>query len=225
MIHATMATTPERVTYAAKAFRTLLHQTDRRSLYVNGTREDIGEDLAEVLQDGLGVQVFFTPDGDLADFGKFYPKVREEDVWLTVDDDLIYPADYVRRIVEGLERYPGAVVSFHGAKLQRPFVSYYRSRKSYPCLQTVEHDERVDVGGTGVMAFPPGMCPYLGEPWPYMADLVVARWAKRAGVSIVVLKHEHGWLKHQAIDHSQTIFSRFAKHDEFQTWYCRRYIL
>ena len=221
---ATMATTPDRAHHAALAFGTLHAQTDRRILYFNGGEVDMTPDLYRRLE-ALGVDIMFAPAGDLADAGKLWPPVDCEDLWLLVDDDLLYPRDYVDVIKSGIERHPGCIVTFHGCDLVRPFAAYYRSRSVYRCLGHVPNDRPVDVGGTGVMAFAPGIDPAIAEVWPYMADLLVARWSKSAQVPIVVLGHAGDWIVHQDIDHTKTIFNQFARNDKFQTWFAGRYVL
>jgi hypothetical protein len=219
-----MATTPDRARYAVYALRSLQHQVDRFTLYFNGTEAGMEEDTRREIE-RTGCDIMFSPAGDLTDAGKFYPVIAEDDNWLTVDDDLLYPPDYVERFKVGLDKYPTAILTFHGVTLTKPFVSYYRSRTVFRCLGEVTHDEHVMIGGSGVACLPPSFIFHREEEWPYMGDLILARAAKLEGVSIVCLSHKAGWIQHQAIDHSQTIFSRFSRNDAFQTWFANRYLL
>ena len=45
--------------------------------------------------------------GDIGDRGKFYWCEKIKGIHLTVDDDILYPADYVEKIVEGMNRNKG----------------------------------------------------------------------------------------------------------------------
>lgn len=222
MTTATMATTPGRAQYAVKAFGSLVGQADYLHLYFNGDEHEMSWETGRDLID-MGVRIHFATNGDLADLGKFYPPAPG--VRITVDDDLIYPPDYVATLLDGLKRYPGCIVTFHGVDVHPQPQSYYRNRNVYRCLGTVEEDRPVMVGGSGVMAFPDGVQIWYADPWPFMADLVVARWAREHGFKIWVLAHAEGWIRHQEIDHRETIYTRFARSDEFQTWFVRRYIV
>jgi len=55
------------------------------------------------------------------------------------DDDLIYPKDYAKKMVEAIERYNRkAIVSFHGTVVNRlPIATYYQDRGVYPCLRLI----------------------------------------------------------------------------------------
>jgi hypothetical protein len=83
----------------------------------------------------------------------------------------------------------------------------------------------VDVGGTGVMLIPAGVKVQIEETWPYMADLLMARAAREARIPIIVAAHTEGWIKHQDVDLSKTIYTQHSKCDRFQTWYAARYLL
>ena len=139
---------------------------------------------------------------DAGDAGKFAFSARhsgEADVWLTCDDDLVYPPDYVAKILVGLERYEHqAAVSFHGARLHDAPKSYRGSREVFSCLKTVHRDQPVHVLGTGTLAFPSRLLrPTLNDfPVKNMADLWFAKLLQAKAIPAVVLAHEEGWLKH-----------------------------
>src|ERR1700751_3970405 len=58
---------------------------------------------------------FDHPLGDIADNGKFYEADKVDGYHLTCDDDLIYPKDYIEKIINGIENNNRkAVVGFHG---------------------------------------------------------------------------------------------------------------
>ena len=44
---------------------------------------------------------------DYTDNSKFYWLPKSEGIYLSCDDDLIYPPDYVETILEGMRKYPG----------------------------------------------------------------------------------------------------------------------
>ena len=64
MTTATMATTPERQTWAVAAMRTLVHQTEARHLYFNGTELEMTDDVRAQLEK-MFVVIQFAPAGDL----------------------------------------------------------------------------------------------------------------------------------------------------------------
>lgn len=146
---------------------------------------------------------------NLTDNGKFYflDHITEPEIYLTCDDDLIYPPDYVKRMVEAIEHYK-CIVSFHGRQLLGTGIDYYTGHKSFHCLHGVIHDEMVDVVGTGVCGFdtryfhPKGLA---FSPDQKMSDLIFSLEAAKQGKQMGVLSHAPKWITH--IDNKETIHS------------------
>jgi hypothetical protein len=116
----------------------------------------------------------------------------EDTIWVGVDDDLIYPPDYISTLVAGLERHPGSIVSFHGWKIDEDGECY---AENYRCLENVADDVQVHVAGTGVCAF------HLSTIRPVMrdfesvnADVWLAVRAQERGIPRHVLAHRSYWL-------------------------------
>ena len=73
---------------------------------------------------------------------------------LVCDDDIDYPADYVEKLVDGIERHGRrAVVGFHGCVLRAPLVDYHTSRRLLHFSRSLGEDTAVHVLGTGVAGF------------------------------------------------------------------------
>ena len=148
------------------------------------------------------------PVENLTDNGKFYglDRITEPEYYFTLDDDLIYPPDYVEKTLEALKVY-GCIVSHHGRRLLGTGLNYYKGHKAFRCLDEIKEAERIDVPGTGVMAFdtryfhPKGLA---HDPRQRMSDLIFAEAAAKAGKQIGVLPHPLGWIKH--INNKETIY-------------------
>lgn len=113
-------------------------------------------------------------------------------IWLAVDDDLIYPSDYVESIVAGLERHPGSIVSFHGWKMDETGECYV---ENFRCLEAVADDVAVHVAGTGVCAFHlDTIRPTMTDFESVNADVWLALRAQERGIPRVVLAHRSYWL-------------------------------
>lgn len=138
-------------------------------------------------------------------------------IYLSCDDDLIYPPDYVKVMKERLEHYE--IVTCHGRNFNSfPIKSYYKSAGSkYRCLDKVSTDVPVMVGGTGCMAFRPANFSVSLADFPskYMADVHLAIAAKKQGKRIMCIAHEAGWIKYQPVN--DTIYDRFRDNDKEQT--------
>jgi len=198
-VHVFMATYPGGFDKVGDAVRSLLTQSvpiESLTLHVNGTTRppNIPRDprvsvaLSEI---------------NHADNGKFLHMEGKTGFFLTVDDDLDYPIDYVEHMVAEIERHGRkAIVGVHGAKL--PFgppltrwSQYKELRRSH--VFTNEHGSRLpmDVLGTGTVGFHSS----LGHPSALqmdslrMVDLHVAVWARKRKIPMFLIPRRRDWLK------------------------------
>lgn len=178
-VWATMATIPERAGARAMAVESLLPQVDR--LIVSFGHE-------------AGDQV------------KFDCCQEARDVFiLGVDDDLVYPPDYVERTVAGLQEYGyGAVVGWHGFTINQD-----GSREdTYRCLGPVDERVKVDVIGTGVVGFHSDVLQLVPSDFPTRnaAMFWVAVKATELGLPLVILPHTERWFP-AYVEHQRTMWS------------------
>lgn len=187
-----MASFKAREAALGQMVQSILPQVDRLHVYLNDY-----DGLPSILRhDKIAVASL----GDLGDTGKFfyvehYVDYDDDIVWFTCDDDLLYPADYVDRMLKKLK--PGEVVSCHGSILRQPADTYRNSRTTYACLRRVKHDVRVHVVGTGVTAFHSSTIAPMVTDFPVknMADIWFAKLLQERQIRATVIAHEAGWLK------------------------------
>jgi hypothetical protein len=141
---------------------------------------------------------------------KLYWADKWAGIYCSVDDDLLYPPDYVSRMVDAIERTNRrALVTVHGrVYLGRPNginqvapqgIGHYD--RNVPCDRAVNH------GGTGVMAWDAGQLKLPTEfPHRNMADLQVAVWAQQNHVPMWLLAHEVNWIKNLAMSDPDGLF-------------------
>ena len=184
----------------------ILPQVDELHIYLN----DYGV-VPQYMKQLQNIVPHLHPAGDLGDAGKFYTVHQHQGYYLSLDDDLIYPKDYVERLIAKIEQYKRqAVISYHGRNLKAgPISSYYRrsARNLYRCLSTIKEDQRVQIGGTGVMGFHTSLLQlHIKDfPVPNMADVWMGKKCQDNNYPIYVAAHRKGWLQHAPINMSQTI--------------------
>ena len=91
MIRAHLATFPIRAGILMQTVATILPQVDRLCICLN-EYDAIPPELAD--HDRIEAMI---PDRDLKDAGKFAFDVAPDDFVFSIDDDILYPADYVAR--------------------------------------------------------------------------------------------------------------------------------
>lgn len=159
--------------------------------------------------------------GDIGKFGGF--QYGEEDFYyFTCDDDLIYPPDYCERMIEWIDFFEKkAVVSLHGSYLSElPIKSYYRNRKTIPCLGDEDDLVRVIFPGTGCAAFHSSTVRPLMKDFkvPNMADIWFGLILQREEVPAIVLPHSGDYLTYNPdLPLQDTIWGRYNKDDFVQT--------
>ena len=206
-ITACMAAIPSRENVLRQVVGSIINQVDELIIYLNGY------DKVPNFLLSYKIKVYQSQheNGDLGDAGKFYKVGQLKGFILSIDDDLIYPPDYVQKLISKINSYGRqAVISFHGRVLKSAKINNYYSKSSrefYRCLRTVKGDHPVHIGGTGVMGFHSSVIKITVNDFkiPNMADVWLAKKAQEQNIPIVVSEHEDGWIKHAAIDMTKTI--------------------
>jgi hypothetical protein len=157
-------------------------------------------------------------DNSLGDSAKFLHVEECDGYYCSGDDDLIYPKEYARTHVNAIKTYK-AITTFHGRRYdKRPLLHYKKDfTLNLHCLNTVEKDTQVQVGGTGVMAFDTNrfkvtICDFK---MPNMADLWVGLLAKEQNIPIMVLAHRLNTFRYMK-PRGKTIWQT-TKDDSYQT--------
>lgn len=216
MILAAMATMPERIRTLEQVVAALRPQVDELRVYLNNFERvpDFLTSREMVLSAAAA--------GDVGDAGKFYWFDKEQcDYYFTVDDDLLYPTNYVARLIEEFEaRKRTVVVGVHGFVFSTPIESYVRSRKErYKSTAALDQAHTVHVLGTGTTVLHPATIRLSMADFPRrnMADLQLAIAAQRQQVPMIVIPRPAGWI-HELEDPSHppsgfSIWQEVKAHD------------
>lgn len=210
-----MATLPERQYFASRAIHSLLPQCDVMNVVFNNY-DKIPDWVAHLPKVHAVIG-----DNHLGDAMR-YTIPPEPGYFFTVDDDLIYPPTYVSDMIIGIEDYKRkCIVTLHGRNLKPgKRTGYYDPANRldvHRCLMTVNRDERVEFGGTGVMAWHTDTFTFDVSKVERrnMADIWVGIQAFQAGVPIMVLAHEIGYLTYNLPQDRWTIHG--AEHGNPET--------
>ena len=215
-----IATIKERKENLKLTVDSLINQVDKLIIYQNGYYDNtdfLNNEKIEVLSSLItGI--------DMGDAGKFFKvgEYKEYFYYLSVDDDLIYPPDYVNNLISNLKKYDNKViVSHHGRIMKENPKSYYKDFEvGFRCLDEVTDEIEIDFGGTGVMGFHTSTVKNLTFDMfksPNMADIWVGKYAKENNIPIIILKHNEGWLK-TSLNKSETntIFRKYLNDHTIQ---------
>jgi len=159
-------------------------------------------------------------DNEKGDAYKFTNLNISDGYFLTIDDDLIYPENYTKYVIDKIEEYNRkSIITFHGRSFNEfPINSYYNVKTNVSHFKSrLNEDIKVQFGGTGVMGFHTDLLKldlnYF--KYPNMADIWIGKYAKERSIDIVCSKRKKNFILQQDIDES--IYGSYNRGDEIQT--------
>lgn len=223
MIVANLETYPPRRSALVDVAARIAPQVDQLNIVLN----EYDAELPELKSFDNVVQIL--PAEDTKDVGKFYPDVSDAEFVALIDDDLVYPQDYIIRAIESLKALgPGRFCAgYHASMYQKPakptslktlvrWLRYGESRiAEYRKVFTFDKGQSealiVDqvASGTAIMrgtdmpsyAFMAGSQKYV--------DVRLARWCFENAITPVVLPRSEGWFGR--VEFEETIYRTFTK--------------
>lgn len=222
MIIATLATYPPRLNNLETVITAISPQVDRLRIVLNEFKE-----IPEICREIDNVEAVI-PSADSKDTGKFLLPVCADDWLFTIDDDIYYPADYVRQSIAALEmtEVPNAIGGYHGSIYTRH--KYLNSRFLGRILGRNEnfivgqrriigfsfelpHAMIVDQLGTGVALMKGSDAPpfeRVAHAQKYV-DVAAARWWFENGRTLICLPRPAEWIT-ERIPEGETIVGSFT---------------
>lgn len=197
----------------------LINQVDKLYVYQNGYKE-IFDFLIHTK-----IKVISSLDTgiDMGDAGKFYTIEKHKNCYyLSCDDDIIYPNDYVKNIINNLKKYNNKVIVTHHGRTMKPnATSYYNEiEKGFRCLDEITEEQTIDFGGTGVMGMYVNLVEGLNFSYfksPNMGDIWVGKYAKENKIPIIILPHKENWIgTSMTLTETDTISRRYRSNHEIQ---------
>jgi hypothetical protein len=167
---------------------------------------------------------------DLGDIGKFYNIENENGYYFTIDDDIIYPSDYVQKMVKLIDNLQRkAIVGVHGCVINtKAMNNYYKDRNLTHYRAALQQNRKVHIIGTGTAAFHTSTIRIkLSDfPKPNMADIWFALLAQQQNVPMILIPRQQLWLKDvpQALQMTSIYSQSKGKgHGAYQTKIIRDY--
>lgn len=211
-----------------EALLSLVNQDVNIYVYFNNFKCIVPSEIQKIIGDNKNITPFFSEieQGDLTDFGGFY-KVHELDgYFISCDDDLIYPPNFVKNITEACKRYENkAIVGYHGRIYQKfPAKTYYHGYSELLHIsQDLKKDRNVHIVAGCAMCFHTSTfdinikhIDYI--EYPRMKDIHISIEAKRQGVKRIVLAHEKNYFQlSDKYDPKQSIHKQEHRADKKQT--------
>lgn len=201
-----MATMPSRTEALKTALDSIYNQADKINIYLNNF-----ESIPEFLEDDK-ININMSQDhGDIGDAGKFFCCEEVKGYHFTVDDDIIYPQDYARVLIDGIEKYKRKyLIGIHASTFKKKFIGYRESRHQYHCKLALIKDTPVHMLGTGTLGYHTDTIKLTRSvfEYPNMADTWLCKFCQEKRIGMVALKRLKGWIKLIDIPPSDTIYGQ-----------------
>lgn len=190
-----MSSFPARKNGMVKVIKQLISQCDKMLIWLN----DYDKVPSELKQFGNKIEVHLAGKLSCLKENGRYTWIDEykDAYYLTVDDDINYPKDYVQQMVAEINRYKqNAIVSFHGTIFAND-----KSETFYSFQMDVPYNIQVHRVGGGVMGLVPEKiklkCPKMQELVTWDGDASLSVWATQHKVKKYVVAHRKGYLTEQ----------------------------
>lgn len=149
------------------------------------------------------------------------------------DDDLIYPEDYLMKLIAGCNVH-NAAVSLHGGRIKQfPTDKYYNGgRKMYSWNRLLKEDTKVDIIGNGVALYkrawftPEELAAlYKDAPTVSMDDIIMSCTLANMGIDRYVLAHGPRLVQHKPIKPTDNyVYDQYKNSDLFQVGYINTHL-
>ncbi|HEY5107642.1 MAG TPA: hypothetical protein VII73_12870 [Caulobacteraceae bacterium] len=156
--------------------------------------------------------------GDLHASSRFLvlQKLTVPSVVVIADDDILYPADYVDRLVFALAQVAGrGIVGVHGRIFLAPYRSYVADARVMHFSHGLTAPCNVHELGTGTCAFVSDRLGLDPRKWDHtgMDDINLAIEAQRQGLPRIAIARAAGWLKAYAQAQPDSLWLRTLRDD------------
>jgi glycosyltransferase involved in cell wall biosynthesis len=215
-----MATYPGGFDTVNDAIKSLLEQTkqvDKIILHVNSNKPPENLPVSSRLEVRLCQE-------NAADNGKFKYMDEFTGYFLTVDDDICYPPDYVEKMLSYVDRYDRtSIIGVHGVVFPTgPPISrwseYREQRRTHTFTTANSSFTRVNCLGTGTIAFHSqvGIPNFERFDTMRMVDLHIAVWAQEFSIPMFSCPRNINWLTEFDIEHETRIWSQANTESQLQ---------
>lgn len=207
MIIANMATFPTRKDIVIKVIQSLHKQVDLLNLCLNEFTS-IPKEYAKFSK--LNPII---PNKDYKDVGKFIHPIVLDASYILVDDDIIYPPNYVAHLQYFYEKFKNLniVVGTHGVIYSDIYNGSFKARKVFSFRQALDKVRVVNQLGTGTVFLKGYQLPSLSymEGSQKYVDVRFSKYLYENNISLLCVPREANWQKEITVEDS--IFSSFTK--------------
>lgn len=186
-----LASFPARKMGMLSVIKALRNQCDRICIWLNDYDE-----IPEELKDDDKLEIILAKEKScLRENGRLYWVNKYSNAYyLTVDDDIDYPPNYVKDIISKNNLYPNSIISYHGA------IFTNAKEKILQFVGPLDDDMQVHRIGGGVACMIPSKIGFtipedITQLSNWDGDASISVWATKNNIKKYCLARSDGWLK------------------------------
>ncbi len=191
---AIIPTMPNRVEYLQKAVSSIIDQIDTFYIYLN----DFSSVPGFLLDNDKIICII---GKDYGSASRFYISDKIKGYLFYLDDDIIYPEDYIEKSIAKIEQYERrAIITLHGRILKQPLHHWIVDQEIIcRCLRDWPNDREIHVAGTGVMSYHSDTIEIKLSEFKNrnLDDVEFSIFAQEKNIPIIAVNHETGYLINQ----------------------------
>ncbi len=194
-VYAGLVTIPDRSKNLYKVIDSIINQVDHLYVHLNYEKNT---KIPKCLYNKKITITHAKNYGDLGDTGKFLGLCNngfsKNNYSITIDDDIIYPNNFVKNLIHKSKQYNDKVIiTYHGGILPKNVKSYKDERNLIHFNDTNKNDIFVNICGTGCSLYPPNLLNLKMTDFKRnnTSDLFVAIEAQKQKIPIVVIEHKN----------------------------------
>lgn len=206
---ASLASIPKRINMLKDCVESLLFQVDKLYVFLNNY-----SDVPDFLIHNR-IEIERSDDwSDRGDLGKFFwiDRLGTAGYRIIVDDDLIFPPDFVEVMVSKVASYENRIIAgAHGIVLRQPINKFHETAsRAYTAHFTYRNNERpVHILGTGALCFHSSTVNMKWSDFLFRnsADIWLAIYGQRQKIPLICIEHQDYWITENKHDGAtETIF-------------------
>ena len=220
-IFAGIASIPEREGQLKNAVSSVVPYVDQLFLYLNDYCK-----VPDWLANYKKVTPFLSSElnSNMGDSGKFFGlnKITDDDYYyFTLDDDMVYPSEYVWKMIEKIEKYNRKCIVGCGGYIMKPLVNHFYADRGANWHITMPNteDRPAHILHTCLTAWHSSALKFRYEDCkkPNMGDLWLAINAQQQQVPMILIERPANWIVIQPNPLQKTIYGRYHNNCHDQT--------
>ncbi|MGB0524122.1 MAG: glycosyltransferase [Flammeovirgaceae bacterium] len=220
-IYAGMATIPNRSHILKATVRSIIQQVDKLFIFFNDFDE-----IPDWINDYGKIVPYLSKqeNTNMGDAGKFYGlnKIDEKDFYFfSLDDDCLYPKNYVWHMIDKIEKYDRKAVVGAGGYIMKPEVKHFYSdrQSSWHIYQNNEKDRIVHILHTCLTAWHSTTLDFNYDSCklPNMGDIWLGIEAQKQSVPMILVQRPGKWVRIQELPIAKTIYGQYKDKCDEQT--------